>query len=97
MGSIAAFAEPRLPLSLRLVGGVEAETPSEELSSSLAPATMIFDNAEESEDEERVIVAGSGAMMAVYTEEGPMQLVSGDTTRSTTRGGAMDLLILASG
>jgi hypothetical protein len=72
MGSTAALAEPRLPLSLRLVGGVDAETPSEELSSSLVPATMIFDNAEESEDEERVIVAGGGAMWAGDSVRGPM-------------------------
>jgi hypothetical protein len=33
---------------------------------------MIFDNAEESEDEERVIVAGGGAMLAGYSVRASM-------------------------
>lgn len=49
-----ALAEPRLPLSVRLVGGVDAEMPSEALSSSTAPATTMLDIAEESVEEVRV-------------------------------------------
>jgi hypothetical protein len=61
-GTFAPFIDPALLLvSARLVGGVEAGTRSEELSSSnaSAEATWIVDGADESTDGARLIVVAA--------------------------------------
>lgn len=50
---------------------------------------MIFDSADDSDDDERVILFGRGAMTAASTLEATMHLLCSDTTRYRTRGGVV--------